>query len=282
MLHVVRRVSHASGRSVGGRPSVGVRMQYRIIVSSSKGGVGKSTTSALLAVSLAARSKRVLLLDLDLGTRCLDMFFGVEDAAVCDFGDVYFGRVEPRRAAVFLDGGSDGTLYFVASSVSLTPDGVDEGRLADTINAIAAEVGAEYVICDTAGSVMPRKLAGWANLGLICSTQMPASIRGAEATGERLREAGLSTLRLIVTSFDYREAVQGTRSGLIGLIDGSSLRAIGVVPYDRELMLSQERGVLPAERSAAQIAYDNIAARLCGEERKLFEGIRRMKGKKAL
>ena len=257
-------------------------MQYRIIVSSSKGGVGKSTTSALLAVGLAARGKRVLLIDLDLGTRCLDMFFGVEDGAVCDFGDVYLGRVEPRRAAVFLDGGSEGTLYFVASSVSLTPDEIDEARLAETIVSLSDEVGAEYVVCDTAGSVMPRKLAKWANLGLVCSTQTPASIRSAEASADRLREAGLTTLRLVVTSFDYREARQGTRSGLLGLIDGSSLRAIGVVPYDRELMLSQEHGVLPIEKSPAQIAYDNIAARLCGEERKLFEGIRRMKGKKAL
>ena len=257
-------------------------MQYRIIVSSSKGGVGKSTTSALLAVSLAARGKRVLLVDLDLGARCLDLFFGIEDGAVCDFGDVYLGRAEPRRATVFLDGGTEGKLFFVASSVSLTPDEVDEKGLSDTLDALCAVTDAEYVICDTAGSVIPRKLAKWANLGLICATQMPASIRSAEATGSRLREAGLTTLRLIVTSFDYRDARQGARSGLLGMIDGSSLRAIGVVPFDRDLMLSQEHGVVPSDRSPAQVAYDNIAARLCGEERKLFAGIKRMNGQKAL
>ena len=257
-------------------------MQYRIIVSSSKGGVGKSTTSALLAVSLAARGKRVLLLDLDLGTRCLDMFFGVEDSTVCDFADVYKKRVEPRRATVFLDGGTDGTLFFVASSLTLTPDEVEKDRLAETVEEIADEVLAEYVICDTAGAVIPTMLAKWANLGLICSTQMPASIRGAEATGKRLREAGLTAQRLIVTSFDYREAKSGIRSGLLGLIDGSSIRAIGVVPYDRELMISQEHGALPPKNSKAVIAYDNIAARLCGEERRLFYGMGRMKGKNAL
>lgn len=257
-------------------------MQYRIIVSSSKGGVGKSTTSALLAVSLAARGKRVLLIDLDLGTRCLDMFFGVEDRTVCDFGDVYAGRVEPRRAALFLDGETSGKLFFVASSVTLTADDAEEKPLTETVDSLADEVVAEYVICDTAGSVIPVKLAKWANLGLICSTQMPASIRSAEATGARLREAGLDAQRLVVTSFDYREARNGVRAGLLGLIDGSSLRAIGVVPYDRELMIAQEHGVMPIKRSPAIIAYDNIAARLCGEERKLFYGIARMKGKKAL
>lgn len=262
--------------------SIGDSMQYRIIISSSKGGVGKSTTSALLAVSLAERGKRVLLVDLDLGTRCLDMFFGLEDSTVYDFGDVYMRRVDPRRSIVFLDEGKDSSLFFVASSVSLGIDEIEEERLFRTLTDLADEVDAEYVICDTAGSVMPVLLAKWANLGLICSTQMPAAIRGAEATGDRLRAAGLPTLRLVVTSFDYKDAKSGTRAGLLGLIDGSSIRAIGVVPCDRELMISQEHGVLPSERSVAAVAYSNIAARLCGEDRKLFAGIGRMKGKKAL
>ena len=257
-------------------------MQYRIIVASSKGGVGKSTTSALLAVCLAARGKRVLLCDLDLGTRCLDMFFGVEDSAACDVGDVYLGRVGAERAIVRLGAESDGELYFCPSSAALRPDEVESEKLCETLDSLAAEVNAEYVVCDTAGSVMPVKLAKWANVGLICATQTPASVRSAEASADRLREAGLRTMRLIVTAFDYREARTGLRSGLISLIDGASLRAIGVVPNDRALMLSQERGALPGIRTPAMIAYANVAARLCGEDRPLFQGISGMKGSKVL
>ena len=68
-------------------------MQFRILVTSSKGGVGKSTTSLLLALSLAKRGKRVLLCDCDIGSRCLDMLLGIEDEVVYDIGDVYGGNV---------------------------------------------------------------------------------------------------------------------------------------------------------------------------------------------
>ena len=257
-------------------------LQYRIIVASSKGGVGKSTSSALLAVSLAQRGCRVLLLDLDLGTRCLDLFFGAQNGPVFDFGDVYRGLSEPKRAVLNLEGGQNGTLLFVASSLSLHADEADEDKLCAAVDRLSEMTKAAYVICDTAGSVVPAKLAKWANLGIICSTQMPASVRSADATASKLRDAGLSTLRLLITAFDYREAKNGVRSGLIDVIDGSSMRALGVIPYDRELMIAQEHGALPTERTPAVIAYENVAARLCGEDRRVFEGIRKMKGNKVL
>lgn len=259
-------------------------MQYRIIVASSKGGVGKSTSSALLAVSLASRGKRVLLLDLDLGTRCLDMFFGSENRALFDIGDLCLGRAAPARAVLSLEGvgGGEGKLFFTPSSLTLKADEVDADTLCGAVSALTEYTAADYVICDTAGSVIPLRLAKWANLGIVCATQMPVSVRSAEASACSLREAGLSTLRLLITAFDYTEAKNGVRSGLLSVIDGASVRAIGVIPYDRTLMLAQEKGSLPPKRSAASLAYDNVAARLCGEQRRLFDGIGRMKGSRVL
>lgn len=259
-------------------------MQYRIIVASSKGGVGKSTSSALLALSLASRGKRVLLCDLDLGTRCLDMFFGSENRALFDIGDICLGHAEASRAVISLDDGSEGAggLFFTPSSLVLKADGVGEDVLCGALSELAEYTKADFVICDTAGSVIPLKLAKWANLGIICTTQMPASVRSAQASASALRTAGLETQRLLVTSFDYAEAKNGIRAGLLNIIDGALVRAIGVIPYDRALMLAQEKGALPPKRSAASVAYDNVAARLCGEERRLFEGIARMKGSRVL
>lgn len=254
-------------------------MQYRIIMASSKGGVGKSTSAALLAASLCARGKRVLVCDLDFGTRCLDMFFGVENNTVYDVGDVYLDRIEAARAIMSLEVEGDGALFFVPSSLSLRPDEVDSETLCDVLEALSDEAKADYVICDTAGSVISEKIAPWANLGLICATQMPASLRSAEASADRLRRAGLSTMRLIITSFDYREAKSSVRAGIISVIDGASIRAIGVIPSDRELLIAQEHGKMPGPKSPAMIAYTNVAARLCGEDRKVFYGIRGMKGR---
>lgn len=93
-------------------------MQFRILVTSSKGGVGKSTTSLLLALSLAKRGKRVLLCDCDIGSRCLDMLLGIEDEVVYDIGDVYGGNVSAERAIIRPDG--RGGLMFCAASLSLS------------------------------------------------------------------------------------------------------------------------------------------------------------------
>lgn len=210
------------------------------------------------------------------------MFFASEERAVFDIGDLCLGQATAQRAVISLDTGDGGTLFFTPSSLTLKADGVSSDSLCAALSQLAEYTGAEFVICDTAGSVIPLKLATWANLGIVCTTQMPASVRSAEASASALRTAGLERLRLLITAFDYTEAKNGVRSGLINVIDGSGVRALGVIPYDRALMLAQERGALPAGRSPALTAYGNVAARLCGEERRLFAGIGRLRGNRVL
>lgn len=257
-------------------------MQRRIIVTSSKGGVGKSTTAAMLAVELARRGQNVLLVDLDLGVRCLDLFLGIENVAVCDFGDVYNQSDLAPRAIRTLDLGLPGEVGFCSSSISLSREEVTPLDLSLTLEALSGAMEADFIICDTSGTTVPEKLAGWANLGVVCTSQMPASVRSAAITADHLREAGLNDLALVITSFEYVEAKECTRSGLLEMIDSAGIRAIGVVPYDRALFMAQEAGKLPGKKSEARQAYANIAARLCGEQPKLFRGIRGMTGKNVL
>ena len=161
-------------------------MQFRILVTSSKGGVGKSTTSLLLALSLAKRGKRVLLCDCDIGSRCLDMLLGIEDEVVYDIGDVYGGNVSAERAIIRPDG--RGGLMFCAASLSLSVSEMKAEKLCGALDALAEASDADFVICDTAGSAIPDMIAGgFANLALVCTTQQPASVRSAEATAIRLR-----------------------------------------------------------------------------------------------
>jgi len=255
-------------------------MQYRIVVTSSKGGVGKSTTSSLLAYSFAKRGKRVLVVDLDLGSRCLDLFFGCENGSLMNFGDYYEDRVGADRVLTSVNASEN--ILLCTSSMSLRPENVEEIKLTSKLTELATVAKADVVICDTSGLVVPKKLCGFANYGIICATQMPASVRGASSTANLLRENGLENLFLAVTSFEYREAKDKTRTGLLDLIDESTVRCIGVVPFDRVLFLLQEQGKMPDETSFASRAYENMAARICGEERKLFYNIPKMQGRKIL
>lgn len=271
-------------------------LQFRILVTSSKGGVGKSTTSVLLARALALRGKKVLLCDCDVGSRCLDMLLGVQDRAVYDLGDVYKENVSPERAVVRipLDGlspsrkerkmlGDDFEMSFCAAPLGLSVSELDCDTLGNALRAVEEASDAEYVICDTAGSAVPDLVArSYANFAVICATQQPASLRSAEATALRLRDIGLCDMRLVITSFEFDEAKRKKRSGILEMIDLSSVRAIGAVPYDREMLLSQEKGKFPEKCTPAIRAYANIAARLCGENTKIFSGIHGITGRGAL
>lgn len=253
----------------------------RILVTSSKGGIGKSTVSAGIALAFAKRGKRVLLCDCDLGNRCLDMFLGVSDKILFDIGDVAAGRADAGDAIVTAWGMSD--LYFCPSAHKYSPEDFSEGRLTAALAKLEDKCGADVVICDTAGMLCaPEIAAGFADTGIVVSTQQPASVRAAENTAILMNDSGLADTCLVISGFEWRSAEKGSRAGIIDIIDGAGIRCVGIVPYDRRLMLAGEAGQPPADGGAAMQAFMNIAARLDGYSVKLFYGIGGISGKKSL
>ena len=96
-----------------------------------------------------------------------------------------------------------------------------------------------------------------------------------------LSEKGVES-RLVITAFEFKEAVKSARSGIFEIIDNSEIQLLGAVPYDRELMLSHENGLMMPKGCAAHIAFGNIAGRLCEENVPLFKGIKSIKRKKII
>ena len=88
--------------------------------------------------------------------------------------------------------------------------------------------------------------------------------------------------RLVICGYEFFEAARRERSGVIDIIDSSRVPLIGAVPYDRALMLSNERGVRAPEDSDSTLAFINIARRLCGERVRLFDGISSVKRRKII
>ena len=97
-----------------------------------------------------------------------------------------------------------------------------------------------------------------------------------------VEELGGIPARLIISCFEERAAEDGIRAGLIEIIDRTHVRTLGVVPKDRALLLSQETGKMPEEKSRAAAAFANIAKRILGEDVRLFTGMRKIRTRRVL
>jgi len=254
---------------------------HRILVTSFKGGIGKSTVALGVAAALSGRGRRVLLIDCDAGNRCLDLMLGVENSVLYDWGDVLAGHCSPAQAFLSVPGAEN--LVFCAAPLSLPEDFSTEAFSA-VLHELAEEARADFVICDTAGSgaTVQAIASSFADGALVLSTQQPASVRAAERTAAAVQAWGKLPCRLVISAFEDGAAADGERAGLIDIIDGAHVQTIGVVVRDRTLMLDQEAGRLPRASSRAAASFANIAARLCGENVRLFSGIRRIRTRRVL
>ncbi len=256
----------------------------RILIASAKGGVGKSTTAVGLALAFLKMGKSVLLVDCDASSRSLDLLVGEESEALYDLGDIILDRVSPKEAVSHPIDAYPNFSFCTAphafqedEAVAKTNRHLDE-LAGQAVAHLIEEVPADIVLIDTSsggGAVCAKGLTDLLTTVLITSEQSKTSVRAAEYTASQMEKIGLSNLRLIVCSFDVRAAMKGERSGVIEMIDQSTLKCAGVVPYDKRLILRQDKGLLPDEKCVSQTAYRNIANRLCGMNVPLFEGMRK-------
>lgn len=257
-----------------------------IIVTSCKGGVGKSTVTANLAFALACRGKRVLAVDCDFSNRSLDLIFGCEDNVLYDICDVIYGRCDIERA-VIVDERCE-NLFFCAAPLEAEED-FDSNQFSSVLDKAKEVFNPDFILVDTPGAVSEtvEMVSPMADMALIIVSHQPTAARAAERTGMMLDRFGLEDQRLIVNAFDADAVLSGLRTGINELIDKTHTRLIGIIPHEYELSLSQEFGKLCGEVDNKEIkliaaAFDNIAARLTGADVPLFKRVYRGKKRKEL
>ena len=258
-----------------------MELMKKIIVTSAKGGIGKSTVALGLAAALSDAGHRTLLVDCDLGNRCLDLMLGLQVSVLYDLSDVAAGRCAPEAA--FLSPSATPNLLFCAAPIT-APYPPEPASFTDALRRLAEASHAEFVICDTAGTgeIVRAIASDFADGALVIATQQPASIRAAERTAALMDEWGALPCRLVISMFEGNAARDGIRAGLLEIIDKTHVRTVGVIPRDRSLLLAQEAGQLPGAKARAARAFKNVAARLTGEEVPLFFGIKDIKTAKVL
>lgn len=230
-----------------------------IMVTSGKGGTGKSTVAVLLGARLAARGHKTLLIELDSGLRSVDIIAGVCGKTVYDIEDVLCGRCEGAKAVV------ESPLYKGLSVISAPYEGgvVRTEPLGRLVRAMAPYF--EFLILDTAaGMGAPLEAASAVcDRALLVLTPDPVALRDGRIVADHLLAGGCRDLRLVVNRVSPISFGSGVRD-LDECIDTVAVQLIAVLPESAGLAAAAGGAPLGRE-DPAFVAADNLARRLLGE-----------------
>ena len=233
-----------------------------IATTSGKGGTGKSTVSAGLAIAFYRMGKSVLLVDLDEGLRCLDLILGVDGDIVYDLADIFTGTdISDATYTVPL---------YPSIRVIPAPQGIGSINFAQ-LKDLAERVVPEYdvVIFDFPAGMdftLYQALGHNAQFLAVCNPD-PVSVRDAGAVCNNIPSA-INAPRLIINRFNIEYIKSGIYSNIDDIIDTSGFRLMGIIPQSDELMMLPIYHELK-KRGQAQKALNRVAKRLLGEEVRL-------------
>jgi septum site-determining protein MinD len=232
------------------------------VITSGKGGVGKSTVCAGLGQALARRRRRVLLIDGDAGLRSLDRMLALDDRLVFDISDVAAGSCEPIRA--IYDCGMPG-LYLMPAPYreeNLVPPQL----MRQLVPILSRYYDHVLIDCPAGLGAGFESAAAAAQRALIVATPDPLCLRGSDKVRLLLTQSGIASQRLVVNRFRYRNFVKsGLFQDLDNVIDSAGIRLIGIVPEDPETAAAFTGGRKASPHYTAMQAFDRLAARLEGE-----------------
>jgi septum site-determining protein MinD len=237
----------------------------RIVVTSGKGGVGKTTTVANVGAMLARRGRRVVLVDADIGLRNLDLVLGLEKRIVFDLVEVVEGRCQLRQALIRDKRFGEG-LALLPAAQTRDKTAVSENQFAKVIDDLAELC--DYVLIDCPAGIEQgfRNAVAGAREAIVVTTPEVSAIRDADRVIGKLNERGLP-LRLIVNRLRPEMVRAGDMLSVDDVCDILSAELLGIVPDDEEVIDTTNRGEPLALGSDSQLAevYGKIARRLEGE-----------------
>ncbi len=238
------------------------------VVTSGKGGVGKTTITANLSIALANFGRKVLAADADIGLRNLDMILGLENRIVYDVLDVLEGRVEFHKALVRDKRGL--SLWLLPANQTRNKDAIDKDKWIELINRVKESGEYDYIFIDSpAGIEQGFQIASSpADTALVVVNPEVSSIRDADRIIGLLENMGKKEYYLVINRIKWESVKKGEMLSVEDIVDILKAQPIGIVPEEPKLVDFTNRGepiVLSKDYNASKAIMD-MARRIEGED----------------
>ncbi|MCR4716242.1 MAG: septum site-determining protein MinD [Lachnospiraceae bacterium] len=241
-------------------------MSEVIVITSGKGGVGKTTTTANVGTGLAKLNKKVVLIDTDIGLRNLDVVMGLENRIVYNLVDVIEGNCRIKQALI-KDKRVD-NLYLLPSAQTRDKTSVNPEQMKKLVADLKSE-GFDYILLDCPAGIeqgFKNAIAG-ADRALVVTNPEVSAIRDADRIIGLLEANEMKKTDLIVNNIRMDMVKKGDMMSMDDVVEILAISIIGCVPFDESIVISTNNGEpCVGDSSLAGQAYLNICKRITGEE----------------
>lgn len=232
-----------------------------IVVTSGKGGVGKTTITCLLGRALANAGKKVVLIDADLGLKNLDVVLGLESRVIYDLEDVIKGRSTLRQALV-QDKVSQ-NLFLLPACMKIDVTSVNDGYLTSIINQL--QIDYDFILIDSPAGIEKGFLNAIKNAkeAIVVVTLDKTSLRDGDKVIGLLKNNQINDIKIIVNRTKKNSDSQLKTSDVIRILD---VPLLGVIEENKCIQSQQNYGLIIDKKSDTYIDFQNIANRIIGND----------------
>ena len=236
-----------------------------IVITSGKGGVGKTTTTANIGAGLSRLDKKVVIIDTDLGLRNLDVVMGLENLIVYNLVDVIEGKCRMKQALI-RDRRYE-NLYLLPSAQTKDKSAVSPGQIRKLTDELKEEF--DYILVDCPAGIeqgFQNAIAG-AERAFIVTTPEVSAIRDADRIIGLLEKNGIRKNELIINRIRIDMVKRGDMMSVDDVTEILSIPLLGIIPDDEQVVIGTNQGTpVISIHSTAGTAYSNICRRILGEE----------------
>lgn len=238
------------------------------VITSGKGGVGKTTITANLGAALALRDKKVCLIDADIGLRNLDVMLGLENRVIFDLVQLIEGQCRIKQALIKHK--KTDKLFIIAASQTRNKEAVKPEQMKDLIQRLKDEEQFDYIFVDCPAGIeqgFRNAIAGADEAIVVTVPEVPA-IRDADKVIGLLQAAEFYTPKLIINRLSSELVNRGEMMDKEDIIDILAIDLLGIVPEDEQMIVASSLGepIVFSDNSKSATAFKWIARRIDGED----------------